>query len=55
MYYCIGYTSNNDWSTSEIPLDQYQDKLQERRSEWEVSQLVQKLQEKVMDYTRREL
>ena len=19
MYYCIGYTSNNDWSTSEIP------------------------------------
>ena len=30
MYYCIGYTSNNDWSTSEIPLDQYQEKLQER-------------------------
>ena len=29
MYYCIGYTSNNDWSTSEIPLDQYQEKLQE--------------------------
>ena len=30
MYYCIGYTSNNDWSTSEIPLDQYQEKLLER-------------------------
>ena len=28
MYYCIGYTSNNDWSTSEIPLDQYKEKLQ---------------------------
>ena len=30
MYYCIGYTSNNDWSTSEIPLDQYKEKLQKR-------------------------
>ena len=30
MYYCIGYTSNNDWSICEIPLDQYQEKLQER-------------------------
>ena len=30
MYYCIGYTSNNDWSTSEIPLDQYQENLQKR-------------------------
>ena len=38
MYYCIGYTSNNDWSTSEIPLDQYQEKLQERRKEWEETQ-----------------
>ena len=38
MYYCIGYTINNDWSTSEIPLDQYQEKLQERRREWEESQ-----------------
>ena len=39
MYYCIGYTSNNDWSTSEIPLDQYQEKLQERRKEWEETQI----------------
>ena len=38
MYYCIGYTSNNDWSTSEIPLDEYQEKIQERRREWEESQ-----------------
>ena len=30
VYYCIGYTSNNDWYTSEIPLDQYQEKLQKR-------------------------
>ena len=42
MYYCIGYTSNNDWSTSVIPLDQYQEKLKERRIEWEESQIVQK-------------
>ena len=58
MYYCIEYTSNNDWSASEIPLDQYQEKLQERGREWEESQPVQKeikhqLQEKVMDYTSR--
>ena len=38
--YCIGY-SDNDWSVSEIPLDQYQEKLQERRREWEASQPVQ--------------
>ena len=35
--YCIGYTGN-DWSTSVILLDQYQEKLQERRREWEASQ-----------------
>ena len=40
LCYCIGYTSN-DWSTSVIPLDRYQEKLQERRREWEASQLVQ--------------
>uniref|UniRef100_A0A1X7T474 Protein kinase domain-containing protein n=1 Tax=Amphimedon queenslandica TaxID=400682 RepID=A0A1X7T474_AMPQE len=39
--YSYGYTSNSDWSTSIIPLDQYQEKLQERRREWEASQLVQ--------------
>ena len=38
LCYYIGYTSNNDWSTSIIPLDQYQEKLQERRREWEASQ-----------------
>ena len=41
FYYCIGYTSNNDWSTSIIPLDQYQEKLQERRREWEASEPVE--------------
>ena len=40
LCYCIGYTSN-DWSTNEIPLDRYQEKLQERRREWEASQPVQ--------------
>ena len=30
MCYCIGYTSDNEWSTSEIPLDQYQEKLRRR-------------------------
>ena len=34
--YCIGYTSDNDWSTSVIPLDQYQDQLRRRiLSDWE--------------------
>ena len=40
LCYCIGYTSN-DWSTSVIPLDRYEEKLQERRREWEASQPVQ--------------
>ena len=40
LCYCVGYTSN-DWSTSVIPLDRYQEKLQERRREWEASQPVQ--------------
>ena len=36
--YCIGYTSDNDWSTSVIPLDQYQDQLRRRiLSDWESS------------------
>ena len=50
MYYCIGYTSNNDWSTSEIPLDQYQEKLQERWDELpsgkEIMHLKQQLKER---------
>ena len=33
MCYCIGYTSDNEWSTSVIPLDQYQEKLRIRREE----------------------
>ena len=34
--YCIGYTSDHDWSTSVIPLDQYQDQLRRRiLSDWE--------------------
>ena len=54
MYYCIGYTKryigNNDWSTSEIPLDQYQEKLQERWDELpsgkEIMRLKQQLKER---------
>ncbi|XP_019858530.1 PREDICTED: interaptin-like isoform X1 [Amphimedon queenslandica] len=37
----LRYTSNSDWSTSIIRLDQYKEKLQERRREWEASQSVQ--------------
>ena len=33
--YCIGYTSDNDWSTSVIPLDQYQDQLRRTLIDWE--------------------
>ena len=34
--YCIGYTSDNDWSTSVIPLDQCHDQLRRRiLSDWE--------------------
>ena len=45
MYYCIGYTSNNDWSTSEIPLDQYQEKLQKRMlSDFNKLELSKKIQ-----------
>ena len=50
MYYCIGYTSNNDWSTTEVPLDQYQEKLQERWDELpsgkEIMRLKQQLKER---------
>ena len=50
LCYCIGYTSN-DWFTSVIPLDQYQEKLQEKRREWEketreIEQLRRTLQER---------
>ena len=50
LCYCIGYTSNNDWSTSIIPLDQYQEKLQERRREWEASQPVQPEDRREIDH-----
>ncbi|XP_019860873.1 PREDICTED: putative uncharacterized protein DDB_G0271606, partial [Amphimedon queenslandica] len=38
----------SDWSTSVIPLDQYQEKLQERRREWEgeIDRLTRVLQER---------
>ena len=45
MYYFIGYTSNNDWSTSVIPLDQYQGKLQKRMlSDFNELELSKKIQ-----------
>ena len=55
LCYCIGYTSNNDWSTSIIPLDQYQEKLQERRREWEASQPVQPEDRREIDRLTRDL
>ena len=55
LCYCIGYTSNNDWSTSIIPLDQYQEKLQERRREWEASQPVEPEDRREIDCLTRVL
>ena len=55
LCYCIGYTSNNDWSTSIIPLDQYQQKLQERRREWEASQPVEPEDRREIDRLTRVL
>ena len=43
--YCIGYTSDNDWSTSVIPLDQYQDQLRRRiLSDWDSLGIEKQLQ-----------
>ena len=55
LCYCIGYTSNNDWSTSIIPLDQYQEKLQERRREREASQPVEPEDRREIDRLTRVL
>ena len=55
LCYCIGYTSNNDWSTNIIPLDQYQEKLQERRREWEASQPVEPEDRREIDRLTRVL
>ena len=45
----------NDWSTSIIPLDQYQEKLQKRRREWEASQPVQPEDRREIDRLTRVL
>ena len=45
----------NDWSTSIIPLDQYQEKLQERRREWEASQPVEPEDRREIDRLTRVL
>ena len=55
LCYYIGYTSNNDWSTSIIPLGQYQEKLQERRREWEASQPVEPEDRREIDRLTRVL
>ena len=58
MYYCIGYTSNNDWSTSEIPLDQYKEKLQKRIlsdfNELELSKKIQLLKDESLVKARED-
>ena len=58
MYYCIGYTSNNDWSTSVIPLDQYQEKLQKRIlsdfNELELSKKIQLLKDESLVKARED-
>ena len=45
----------NDWSTSIIPLGQYQKKLQERRREWEASQPVEPEDRREIDRLTRVL
>ena len=45
----------NEWSTSIIPLDQYQEKLQERRREWEASQPVEPDDRREIDHLTRVL
>ena len=45
----------NEWSTSIIPLDQYQEKLQERRREWEASQPVEPEDRREIDRLTRVL
>ena len=56
--YCIGYTSDNDWSTSVIPLDQYQDQLRRRiLSDWEslgTQKLLQIFQDRLQFQKERE-
>ena len=58
MYYCIGYTSNNDWSTSAIPLDQYKEKLQKRIlsdfNELELSKKIQLLKDESLVKARED-
>ena len=58
MYYCIGYTSNNDWSTTEIPLDQFQEKLQKRIlsdfNELELSKKIQLLKDESLIKARED-
>ena len=58
MYYCIGYTSNNDWSTSVIPLDQYKEKLQKRIlsdfNELELSKKIQLLKDESLVKARED-
>ncbi|XP_019861384.1 PREDICTED: probable serine/threonine-protein kinase drkD [Amphimedon queenslandica] len=51
----LRYTSNNDWSTSIIPLSHYQEKLQERRREWEACQPIQPENRREIDRLRRVL
>ena len=58
MYYCIGYTSNNDWSASAIPLDQYKEKLQKRIlsdfNELELSKKIQLLKDESLVKARED-
>ena len=58
MYYFIGYINNNDWSTSEIPLDRYQEKLQERIlsdfNELELSKKIQLLKDESLVKAKEE-
>ena len=49
MYCCIGYTSNYDWSTSIIPLDLYQEKLQEKWDEIPSGKKIMRLKQQLKE------
>uniref|UniRef100_A0A1X7UPJ3 Protein kinase domain-containing protein n=1 Tax=Amphimedon queenslandica TaxID=400682 RepID=A0A1X7UPJ3_AMPQE len=48
------YNAENDWSVDVIPPDQYQDKLRERKQEWEESQVIHRQRDKIIEQSQTE-
>ena len=51
---CIGFNTENDWSVDVIPPDQYQDKLRERKQEWEESQVIHQQRDEIIEQSQTE-